>query len=126
MDLSSLVEEALNIQGSSLIETMDKAMYLLNNENGQVGNLNILNHLVKLEPLGEALVIGDLHGDLASLILILQSSRFVEKMEITKEATLIFLGDYGDRRNKSAEVYYTILQLKLAFPKQVDKSGGSP
>ncbi len=119
MDLSSLVEEALSIQSSGFIETVDKAMSLLHNENGQVGNLTIVNRLVKLEPLGEALVIGDLHGDFESLIIILQSSRFVEKMEKTKEAALIFLGDYGDRGDKSAEIYYAILKLKLAFPRQV-------
>lgn len=119
LDLSSLVEEALSIQNSGFIETVDKAMSLLRNENGQIGNLTIVNRLVKLEPLGEALVIGDLHGDLESLIIILQTSRFVEKMEKTKEATLIFLGDYGDRGDKSAEIYYAILKLKLAFPRQV-------
>jgi protein phosphatase len=119
LDLSSLVEEALSIQSSGFIETVDKAMSLLQNENGQIGNLTIVNRLVKLEPLGEALVIGDLHGDLESLIIILQTSRFVEKMEKTKEATLIFLGDYGDRGDKSAEIYYAILKLKLAFPGQV-------
>ena len=119
MDLSSLVEEALSIQSSGFIETADKAMSLLRNENGQIGNLTIVNRLVKLEPSGEALVIGDLHGDLESLIIILQTSRFIEKMEKTKEATLIFLGDYGDRGDKSAEIYHVILKLKLAFPEQV-------
>jgi protein phosphatase len=81
--------------------------------------LTIVNRLVKLEPLGEALVIGDLHGNFESLTVILQTSRFIEKMQKTKEATLVFLGDYGDRGEKSAEIYYAILKLKLAFPKQV-------
>ncbi|MGD0996348.1 MAG: metallophosphoesterase family protein [Candidatus Bathyarchaeia archaeon] len=119
MDLSLLVEEALSVQSSGFIEAVDKAMSLLRNEDGRVGNLTIVNRLVKLEPLGEALVIGDLHGDFESLIIILQTSGFVEKMEKTKEATLIFLGDYGDRGDKSAEIYYAILKLKLAFPGQV-------
>ncbi len=119
MDLSLLVEEALSVQSSSFIEIVDKAVSLLGTENGQIGNLTIVNRLVKLEPLGEALVIGDLHGDLESLIIILQTSGFVEKMEKTKEATLIFLGDYGDRGDRSAEIYYAILELKLAFPGQV-------
>jgi len=119
LDLSSLVDEALSVQSSGFIETVDKAMSLLKNENGQFGNLTIVNRLVKLEPLGEVLVIGDLHGDLGSLIIILQKSRFLEKMEKTKEATLIFLGDYGDRGDKSAEIYYAILEVKMAFSKQV-------
>ena len=88
-------------------------------EKGQIGNLTILNRLVKLEASGEALVIGDLHGDLESLTLILQSSQFIEKMQKTQDATLIFLGDYGDRGEKSPEIYYLILKLKLAFPRQV-------
>ncbi len=119
LDLSLLVEETSNIQSLDFIETMDKAVSLLHNENGQVGDLTIENRLVKLEPAGEALVVGDLHGDFESLMVILQQSRFIEKMEKTKDATLIFLGDYGDRGEKSAEVYYSVLKLKLAFPSQV-------
>jgi diadenosine tetraphosphatase ApaH/serine/threonine PP2A family protein phosphatase len=109
----------LHIQNSDFIEVMDKATSLMRNESGRIGNLTVTNSLVKIEPLGEALVIGDLHGDLASLIIILQKSRFIEKMEKSKETALIFLGDYGDRGDRSAEIYYTVLQLKLAFPGQV-------
>ena len=94
-------------------------MSLLQNESGHVGNLTFVNRLVRLEALGQALVIGDLHGDLESLNTILQDSRFLQKMETTKDATLIFLGDYGDRGDKPAEIYYAILKLKLAFPAQV-------
>jgi protein phosphatase len=65
------------------------------------------------------LVIGDLHGDLESLNVILQKSCFLEKMQTTPDATLIFLGDYGDRGPRSAEVYFVVLKLLLAFPGQV-------
>ena len=64
-------------------------------------------------------MVGDLHGDLKSLINILKSSAFIQRMARSKDATLIFLGDYGDRGAYSAEVYYTLLKLKLAFPEQV-------
>jgi protein phosphatase len=119
LDLSSLVKEALSVQSRVFVETLDKAMCTLQSENGQVGNLRITNRLVTIEPLGEALVLGDLHGDLESLFMILQESQFLQKMEKTKDATLIFLGDYGDRGDKPAEIYYMILKLKLAFPKQI-------
>jgi len=119
LDLSSIVEEASSVQGNDLIQIVEKAIRLTQREYGQVGNLTIVNRLVKLEPLGEALVIGDLHGDLESLSSILQSSRFLKKMETAEDATLIFLGDYGDRGEKSPEIYYLILKLKLAYPKQV-------
>ena len=114
-----LIKEALHIQSSSYTETVDNAISLLRKENGGAGNFNVENRLVKLEPRGSALVIGDLHGDLKSLSAILQKSRFTQEMEKTKEATLIFLGDYGDRGDKSAETYYVVLKLKLAFPGQI-------
>ena len=119
MDLSSLVDEALKVQCGSFVETIDKATALLQKASGQFGNLTIDHHLVILEPIGEALVIGDLHGDLGSLVVILQSSRFLEKMERKTDTVLIFLGDYGDRGEKSVELYSLILKLKLAFPEQV-------
>lgn len=119
MDISSIVKETLQVQSSSLIETVDLANSLLLRESGEKGNLTITNHLVEIKPLGEALVVGDLHGDIDSLMLILQTSDFLEKMQENHDAALIFLGDYGDRGNKSAEIYYLILRLKLAFPDQV-------
>ncbi|MGZ4851012.1 MAG: metallophosphoesterase [Candidatus Bathyarchaeia archaeon] len=119
MDLSLLIEKAKSIKSSDFIEIVEQAKYFLQKENGQVGNLTIINRLVELEPLGEALVIGDLHGDLESLTSILQTSRFLNKMEKAKDSTLIFLGDYGDRGEKSIEIYYLILKLNLTYPKQV-------
>ena len=40
-------------------------------------------------------------------------------MDQSDDAFVIFLGDYGDRGPYSAEVYYTVLKLKLLFPEQV-------
>jgi len=119
LDLPFLVKEALSVQSSGFIETVERTQSLLEKEKGQIGNLTILYRLVKIEAFGEALVIGDLHGDLQSLTVILQSSQFIEKMRKTKDVTLVFLGDYGDRGEKSPETYYMILRLKLAFPRQV-------
>jgi diadenosine tetraphosphatase ApaH/serine/threonine PP2A family protein phosphatase len=119
MNLSLLVEESAAVQSGGFIEIVEKAIDLLRGESGRIGNQTIAERLVKLEPSGEALVIGDLHGDLESLITILKSSGFIQKIAASKDATLIFLGDYGDRGARSAEVYYTILKLKLAFPEQV-------
>lgn len=117
--LHALVKEAQNIQSQDLIETLEKAVSLLQSENGKIGNLEITNRLVTVEPHGEALVIGDLHGDLQSLAVILQESQFLQKMQKASDATLVFLGDYGDRGDKPAEIYQLILRLKLDYPKQV-------
>jgi diadenosine tetraphosphatase ApaH/serine/threonine PP2A family protein phosphatase len=119
LNLSLIVKESKAVQSGSFVKIVENVIDLLRGESGRIGNLNVSEHLVKLEPLGEALVIGDLHGDLESLISILKNSGFTQKMTKRKDATLIFLGDYGDRGAYSAEVYYTILNLKLAFPEKV-------
>ena len=119
MNLSSVVQESKVVQSASFIELLAETIELLHGESGRIGNQTVAEGLVKLEPLGEALVIGDVHGDLESLIAILKSSGFMQKLAASKDATLVFLGDYGDRGARSTEVYYTILKLKLAFPEQV-------
>jgi predicted phosphodiesterase len=66
--------------------------------------------LVRIEPqsVRRVAVIGDLHGDLESLVHILA------QREVANADRIIFLGDYGDRGEESVEVYSVILRLKLA------------
>jgi len=117
--LSQIVKEALEIQCESFTQIVEESTQLLRRENGKVGNFDIIGRLVKLKPISEALVVGDLHGDLESLIQILKESNFLQKMNQTSDAVLIFLGDYGDRGEYSAEVYYTALKLKLLYSQQI-------
>lgn len=117
--LSSLFKESRTIQSDNFLELLDNAISLLETEKGRIGNFAVEDRLVNLDPSGEALVIGDLHGNLESLKTILEGSGFITKMANQENAYLIFLGDYGDRGAYSAEVYYVILSLKLAYPKQV-------
>ena len=119
MKLPQLVKEALSASAADFTELLEKTTDLLHLEKGQIGNFSVNQGLVTLEPLGEALVIGDLHGDLENLKHILEKSRFLSKLEQSKAASLVFLGDYGDRGAYSAEVYYVVMKLKLAFPGQV-------
>jgi protein phosphatase len=119
MNLSSIIKESKTVPSGGFVKTVENAINLLLGESGKIGNLTITEHLVTLEPAGEALIIGDLHGDLKSLIYILQNSGFTQKLAENKDSTIIFLGDYGDRGPHSVEVYYTVLKLKLAFPEQV-------
>jgi predicted phosphodiesterase len=119
INFPQIVKEALEVQCDKFTQLVEDATRLLCNENGKIGNLKILGRLVQLKAQGEALVISDLHGDLESLIQIMKESKFLRKMNQNNNAVLIFLGDYGDRGEYSKEVYYTVLKLKLAFPKQV-------
>jgi len=119
LNLSFVVKESLTVQSDGFVKIVENAIDLLREESGRIGNLTISERLVKLEPVGEALVIGDLHGDFESLISILNSSSFLQRIAKSTDAAVIFLGDYGDRGTHSAEVYYAVLKLKLAFPEQV-------
>jgi len=118
-DLSQIVKEALETNHEGFVRILESTTQLLSEENGKIGSLDIFGRLVKLKPLGKALIVGDLHGDLESLIQILKESNFLQKMNQEGEAILIFLGDYGDRGELSVEVYYTIFKLKLLFPEQI-------
>jgi hypothetical protein len=88
-------------------------------ENGMVGTLKITGRLIEVPPVGEMIVVGDLHGDLKSLTHILDDSKFLSKAKSGSDVLLVFLGDYGDRGTHSAEVYYVVLKLKQMFPERV-------
>ena len=119
MSLSSIIEGYRTFQSRNFVRTLDEVLSLLRQDSGETGSLTISGRLITLEPKGEAIVIGDLHGDLDSLLYILENSGFVRNLFSSKDNVLIFLGDYGDRGPNSAEIYYIIMKLKLAFPKQV-------
>jgi hypothetical protein len=116
---SSILKQALTVNGDEFVETVESVIRLLREENGKIGSFTVAGRLVKLDAAGDAVVVGDLHGDLESLTSILRNSGFTQRMAKNKDAVMIFLGDYGDRGAHSAEVYYAILRLKLAFPEQV-------
>ncbi|KXS47013.1 MAG: bis(5'nucleosyl)-tetraphosphatase, ApaH [Methanohalophilus sp. T328-1] len=59
------------------------------------------------------MIIGDLHGDLEALNMVISIKEELEP------ANIIFLGDYVDRGRNSAEVLSRLLKLKIASPKNV-------
>jgi protein phosphatase len=117
--VKQVVKEALETKWEDFTRLAEETGQMLCKENGKVGNLNIQGRLVSIKPVGEALIVGDLHGDLESLIQILNDSDFLRKMDKNCDAVLIFLGDYGDRGEYSTEVYYTVLKLKQLYPEQI-------
>jgi protein phosphatase len=117
--LSQIVKEAFEVQCNDFTDIVEEATHLICNEKEKIGCFNIVGRLVKMKPEGEAVIVGDLHGDMESLVDILQGSQILRKMKERKKVFLIFLGDYGDRGLFSAEVYYTVSKLKLLFPEQI-------
>jgi hypothetical protein len=64
---------------------------------------------VRIDPrtVKSVVVVGDLHGDLESLMHILKQH------EVLNADRIIFLGDYGDRGDASVAMYHVALRLKL-------------
>jgi len=116
--LSSLVKNANQASANEFIQLIESSINQLESEVKHVGSLQIAGRLVKMSPKGEAIMVGDIHGDLNSLVYILENSRFLER-SLKEDVFMIFLGDYGDRGTYSPEVYYIILKLKERFPENV-------
>ncbi|MFQ5758051.1 MAG: metallophosphoesterase family protein [Candidatus Bathyarchaeia archaeon] len=116
---SSLFDMAMKMEVDEFLQLVKDITQVLDNESGRVGSLKITGKLVSIPPVGEAIVVGDIHGDLQSLMYILKHSGFVEKAEKAENVFIVFLGDYGDRGPYSPEVYYVVLKLKQLFPEHV-------
>ncbi len=71
--------------------------------------------LVRIAPqaVRNVIVVGDIHGDMESLVHILKD------VEDLNAGRIVFLGDYGDRGEESAEVYYLLLKLKVSVGERV-------
>ncbi len=118
-DIDNLVNLAKESGGEEFLELVINATNRLRFESGTTSTLKIKGKLVEVPSKGEAIIVGDLHGDLNSLVHILTECKFNTKVKKDNNFFLIFLGDYGDRGPKSPEVYYILLRLKLLFPEQI-------
>lgn len=119
IEVLKLAKAALETETNEFLRLAEEITSLMSKEVGKIGKKRIKGKLATIEPRGEVTIIGDIHGDLESLVHILIDSGFMEKAKQQKETTLIFLGDYGDRGPNSTEVYYVILKLKQQFPEKV-------
>ncbi len=116
---SSLFDMARKVEADEFLQLVKNITQVQRAESGGVGNLEITGKLASMPPVGEAIVVGDIHGNLASLKHIVKHSGFVEKNEEGENVFMVFLGDYGDRGPDSPEVYYVILKIKQLFPEHV-------
>ncbi len=87
----------------------------------ETDNHNIVK-ILKNEPSllkinGPTVVVGDIHGNLESLVRCV--SFFKSKYNQDPRTKILFLGDYVDRGRNSVECLETILELKLHYPYNV-------
>lgn len=120
MNVLELANQASNVSSREMKELLEEVIQLLQKERekGKIGSEKVKGGLIELQPKGEALVVGDLHGDLNSLVKVLENSQFLKKVKRNR-VHLIFLGDYGDRGEETLEVYWVVLKLKSIFPENV-------
>lgn len=118
--IDEALKKAESIAGREFLSLMQKVESILEHErsSGKQGDGRVEGGLIYIPPSGRLTVVGDIHGDLDSLIQILKKSQAIERME-EGLGRILFLGDYGDRGDKSPEVYYVVLHLKEAFPDSV-------
>ena len=105
---------ALDADFSMLIKNVS-SMQRQERGEGVIGDSVVHEGLVRIKQGKKLILVGDLHGDLQSLVAILQKSGFLNDLS----SIIVFLGDYGDRGRESVEVYYVILYLKAKFPDRV-------
>ena len=85
---------------------IDAAKEALNREKESRAGSGLV--LIAPEAVNTVAVIGDIHGDLESLVHILGDP------DVGEADKIIFLGDYGDRGTESVEVYHLLLMLKVS------------
>jgi protein phosphatase len=113
--LSELAEEATHADSKSFSGLITRVSQLLLKETEDQRKLSVTGRLVHHPPSGEAIIVGDIHGDLESLKHILHEERLLEEKMKGNETYLVFLGDYGDRGPASPEVFHIVLSLKETF-----------
>ena len=117
--IDSIVNQGIVPDEKDFSRLLKETISLLRKEQRTGESGLVIGRAIRLPPSGEAIIVGDLHGDLASLTHILRSSGFLRKAYKGENVHLIFLGDYGDRGSASIQVYYAILKLKELFPDKV-------
>jgi|GEM_PF-641113 len=76
-------------------------------------------NIVYLPNHGEAIFVGDTHGEVQTTERIIKGSRFAERAAKGEDVYMVFLGDYVDRGNNPLENLETLLNLKKAFGERV-------
>lgn len=119
MNLDDLFNRSLKVKFHDFLNLIAQVNHILSKEENNIGDLRITGRLIHMPPYGEAIIVGDIHGDLLSLKHILFETDFLERASRRNDIRLVFLGDYGDRGAYSPEVYYVILTLKSIFPEKI-------
>ena len=79
--LLDLAKSATKTTFEEFNELIKNVTIQLANEDRVIGNLKITGRLVTIPASGKIIIIGDLHGDLQSLLFILRKTKFLSKVK---------------------------------------------
>lgn len=121
LEIKKLLSETERVKPSEFISLIESVSSRISEEKKSrvFNSFEVEEGLVNLKVKGNIIVVGDIHGDIESLIYILKDSKFLEEIKTKKDSLILFLGDYGDRGIYSPEVYYIIFRLKTTYPENV-------
>jgi len=117
--LEDIVDIAHRGDEGRLRDTIRIVRELLVEERRRDKGLRINGSLAYIPKEGDAIIIGDLHGDEESLLKILRKTNFVDRVGRGEKLKLIFLGDYIDRGPNQLEVLNIAFELKRNFSENV-------
>lgn len=114
-DLRGILENEKEKGEGKLRETIDEIRESPDGEESFVDK-----SVVYLPKKGEAIFVGDLHGDSEAVESIVEQTKFIEEMEKGgKDKYLVFLGDYADRGKKDVATVEEVMNLKLKYAQNV-------
>jgi diadenosine tetraphosphatase ApaH/serine/threonine PP2A family protein phosphatase len=119
--LEEFEELFVEVRAQALMTVLENATAGIENERqiGYITGGKVNSQVVELDSIPEELVIiGDIHGDLQSLLWVLKDIDFETRLT-NPNNKLIFLGDYVDRGSNSIGVLYIVCYLKQKFPNSV-------
>ena len=119
MSVEDLEYASKGVQYSDLVQSLERVVevMLMERKTGLLGG-RVKESFVELGLPKKLAIVGDLHGDLASLRNILAGIKFETFLEDPNNK-LVFLGDYVDRGVNSVGVIFIVTRLKMIFPNSV-------
>ncbi len=116
-DFTRLYDRAFTITSEETEPLLNELIRQLRSEKQNVFNTYRRSKgliYLNVEKVNKVYVIGDLHGDIESLELIIRKIN-----EIYNNDVIVFLGDYIDRGQFSFETIFTIAMLKMKYPENI-------
>lgn len=93
--------------------------YMDERDSNRAGYMRVEGRVYILPATATVMIVGDIHGDLETLVEMLEGEKVLDRLGGKKDFYLVFLGDYVDRGPYQLETLALASMLKLSFPGKV-------